>query len=72
MSGCAFWLLDYLYFHGPSLTGDVRSAAKEKGYTRAELKNARKEAGVKTYHSFDDVIDVWYWHLPNQKVRNQQ
>ena len=43
---------------------DGRNAAAH-GYSKAELKAARKELGVKTYHQFDEdgATANWFWYL---------
>jgi hypothetical protein len=41
----------------------VRAEAKKSGFTRQELKEARKALGVKTFHQFDEVgaTPNWFW-----------
>ena len=43
---------------------DGRNAAAH-GYSKAELRAARKELGVKTYHQFDEdgATANWFWYL---------
>lgn len=44
---------------------DVREAAKKQGFKRSELKAARKELGVKTFHQFDEdgPTPNHFWYL---------
>ena len=38
---------------------------KERGFTGAELKEARKNLGIKTFHQFDEdgASENWFWYL---------
>ena len=47
------------------LCEDIRTAARKKGFSQAELKEARKALGVKTFHQFDEDGDTqnWFWYL---------
>ena len=64
---CVEWLRNYLSA-GASEYGGVKSTAKEKGFSKAELKEARKILNVKTWHQIDHdevpYIDNWFWFLP--------
>lgn len=71
MENCTVWLKRYLNC-GMSECGAVRSDALAAGYTKAELKAARKELGVKTWHQIDTLeeprIDNWFWYLPEESI----
>lgn len=47
------------------LCESVREAARRKGISKADLKAARRELGVKTYHQFDEYGQTsnWFWYL---------
>lgn len=68
MNKCEKWLYGELQRQGEVLCDDIRSAAKKKGFTRAELKSARKTLGVKTFHQFDGKSETqnWFWYLEEQ------
>lgn len=71
MENCAVWLRRYLA-PGMSECGAVREDAFVAGYTRAELKAARKELEVKTWHQIDTLeeprIDNWFGYLPEDEA----
>lgn len=62
---CREWLREKLEDGRIHLCEDVRGAALEAGFTRAELRQARKEIGVKTFHQFDEDggTQNWFWYL---------
>ncbi len=65
MNKCEKWLKNYLGSRSV-LCDKVRIEAKEKGFTISELKEARKNLGVSTYHEFDkmgNATENWYWSL---------
>lgn len=42
----------------------IRKDAKAAGYTKRELKLARRALGVKTYHDYDEedgLVQQWFW-----------
>ena len=63
---CKEWLETYLKQHEFALVEQVRKDAKEAGFSKAELKIARKNIGVRTFHQFDECEDMqnWFWYLP--------
>lgn len=65
MEGCKNWLKKYLRAEGTVLCDAVREASLEKGFSKKELKSARKEVGVKTFHQFDEFGDTGnhFWYL---------
>lgn len=67
MENCVQWLKWYLSA-GASECGAVRDAAREAGYSMAELKAARQALRVKTWHQVDTLesprVDNWFWYLP--------
>lgn len=68
MNDCKEWLSCLLKDTGLCLCDDVRDAAKEMGFTRQELKDARSQLGVKTFHQFDEdgATGNWFWYLEAQ------
>ena len=44
----------------------IREDAKKAGFSRKDLKQARKALGVKTYHDADDesgeLVPQWFWY----------
>ena len=67
MTRCAEWLKGYLS-SDMSEVNATRSDALKAGFSKAELKEARKELGVKTFHQFDLTaeprVENWFWYLP--------
>lgn len=64
IEACKKWLLEYLS-RNTGLVDTVREEAKLKGFSKAVLKSARKELGVKTFHQFDEGGDTgnYFWYL---------
>lgn len=65
MNKCETWLKKYLGSKS-ILCDQVRGEAKRQGFTITELKTARKNLGVSTYHEFDRMgnpTENWYWSL---------
>ncbi len=64
MDGCEKWLKGRLS-KGAVLCDIIREEAKKYGFNRKQLKEARKNIGVKTYHQFDGKVETedWYWYL---------
>ena len=62
---CEEWLKEKLNGGELHLCEDIRAAARKKGFSQAELKEARKALGVKTFHQFDEDGDTqnWFWYL---------
>ncbi|MBC5689754.1 hypothetical protein H8S37_12585 [Mediterraneibacter sp. NSJ-55] len=62
---CKTWLREYLADGLLHLCDEVRQAAKKAGYSRGELKQARKKLDVKTFHQFDELGDTGnhFWYL---------
>lgn len=69
MSECAEWLKRYLHDIGHEVLVDVvRGDAKLAGFTRGQLKDARKELGVVTVNDNegDGITCMWWWDLPER------
>lgn len=72
MSKCAEWLKAYL---APNMSevNATREDARKAGFTKAELKSARKELGVKTFHQYDMTVEPWvenwFWYLPEDYIK---
>ncbi len=62
---CEKWLGLELKDRELHLCEDIREKAKERGFTGAELKEARKNLGIKTFHQFDEdgASENWFWYL---------
>lgn len=63
---CEQWLYELLKNEGHCLCNLVRDEAKNQGYSKAELKAARKKLGVKTWHQFEvdgSSTQNWFWFL---------
>lgn len=65
VSECKDWLARQLEDGVVHLCEDIRKRASERGFSKRELKNARIELGVKTYHQFDEdgPAENWFWYL---------
>lgn len=65
MSKCEVWLAIQLADGELHLCEDIREAAKKNGFTGKDLKAARKNLGVKTFHQFDEdgATPNWFWYL---------
>ena len=64
MSKCAEWLKDFIGTDGCEYQF-VKEHAFEEGFTKKELKEARRELGVKTRHLTDEDVENWFWYLPH-------
>lgn len=62
---CKDWLANLLKDGECHLCDDVRDAAKKQGFKRSELKAARRELRVKTFHQFDEdgPTPNHFWYL---------
>lgn len=62
---CDTWLKLQLQDKEIHLCDDVKKAAEKSGFTKRELKSARKAIGVKTFHLFDEdgATQNWFWYL---------
>lgn len=57
------WLRGQLQ-KGPTDSRDIRAAAKEQGFTRSEIKTAKRVLGVETSHT---TRTIWTWKLPTER-----
>ena len=67
---CRLWLEKYMHDNDGFVLSDiVRAAAKEHGFSKAELKTARKSLGIKTFHQFDEYGATvnWFWYLEESR-----
>lgn len=64
-TSCSEWLKEKLSDREIHLCEDIREEAKQNGFTKAELKQARAEIGVRTFHQFDEDGETrnWFWYL---------
>lgn len=62
---CKKWLLKYLIRNQGMIVEETRIEAKKQGYSKATLKQARKELGVKTFCQFDEwgATSNWFWYI---------
>ncbi len=65
MNRCEKWLFDLLSKEDSVLCDIVRAESKIRGFSRRQLKEARKSLGVKTFHQFDEYGPTpnWFWYL---------
>lgn len=67
------WLRGYLK-DGPKEVSEIRAAAKNKGYTRLQLREAKALCVVRVTSTRSDsdkkrgVTDCWYWQLTEESV----
>ena len=59
---CKRWLYELLKNGKQYSCEVVRRKAKQEGFSKKELKEARYELGVKTIHVAEPYED-WYWYL---------
>lgn len=62
---CTEWLKEKLADGELHLCEWIREVAKQEGFTKSELKRARAELGVRTFHQFDEAGETpnWFWYL---------
>jgi len=61
---CEIWLKEFLE-RNPGLLEHVRETAKEKGFKKSELKQARKNLGVKLFtQNVEENIVNYFWYIP--------
>lgn len=61
---CQSWLENLLTENECVLCEHVRQQAKEQGFSKKQLKEAREALGVKTFHQFDEgPTENWFWYL---------
>ncbi|MFR8547755.1 MAG: hypothetical protein ACLVEV_03905 [Lachnospiraceae bacterium] len=62
---CVEWLEQKLKKEKIALCTTVKAGARTKGYTQKQLRDAKKQLGVKTFHQFDEngETDNWFWYL---------
>lgn len=69
MEDCKNWLRGFLSA-GSMECGGVRQAARDAGFTKSELKAARRELDVRTWHQIDTAgeprVDNFFWYLPDK------
>lgn len=56
---CEEWLADYLHSGEEFPTNLVMNSARAAGFTRGQVRDARRTLGVKTTNDGE----VWYWKL---------
>lgn len=67
MDACSRWLFSFLQANGITHCDIVREKAFEAGFSRKELKAARKAIGVQCWNDFvvnGETLN-WFWYLPD-------
>lgn len=66
MTTCEKWLFDFLTSQGLTRCEVIRGEAVKLGFTKKDLKAARKALGVKCWNDFDINGETlnWFWYLP--------
>ncbi len=63
---CIEWLRERIPPGTAAVCDGIREDAKKAGFSRKDLKQARKALGVKTYHDVDDesgeLVPQWFWY----------
>ena len=69
MDNCQEWLCKLLAKDKLLLCDFVREEAKRCGFTRGQLKAARKILKVRTFHQFDErgATPNWFWSLSGEE-----
>ena len=65
MNDCEKWLFDYLTKNGTTNCEVVREEARKCGFKKSELKQARKNLGVKCWNDraiYGETLN-WFWYL---------
>ena len=63
---CTEWLKSFMLPGEEMVSTYVTASAKAAGFTRRDLKEARKALRVKTVRDREDP-DVWYWILQQEE-----
>lgn len=64
------WLRNFLK-NGPREVSDIRIAAKAAGYSRFELREARRICLIRVANNWSPEhlnTDQWYWSLPEDRA----
>ncbi len=64
------WLRIFLQ-DGPKEVEEIRNAARTAGYTRGELREAKRICGVKVTNNWSPghpVADRWFWQIPEDEA----
>lgn len=70
---CGRWLELYLLLPGKHEVSQIKIAALDAGYTKAELKNAKRQCHVVVTNNWsanNRITSEWYWHLPKEDTEN--
>lgn len=67
---CSEWLKKELSLKSdPVLCDTIRAEAKNLGYSKRELKEARVKLDVKTFHLINEDSEMnWFWYLPEEET----
>ena len=63
---CQEWLMSFLAERKEVLVDVIKAEAKAAGYTKKELKAAKKALRVKTVNDWEPTFgtSAWWWKLP--------
>ncbi len=64
------WLRKFLH-DGPKEVEEIKNAARAAGYTKGELREARRICFIKVVNNWSPghpTADRWFWQLPEDKV----
>ncbi len=67
---CAAWLSELLADGGPHNVETIRAERKKAGYTKSEVKAAKKSLGVISFNDAnmqDVAARNWFWQLPEEE-----
>lgn len=64
------WLREFLR-DGPKEVGEIRRAARAAGYTRGDLREAKRICFIRVTNNYDryehPFVDRWFWYLPEDE-----
>ena len=61
MASCEKWLEDYIKQHQPVSPGEVYAAGKTAGFSRRDIKNARRWFGKYIDTQMQEGVALWRW-----------
>jgi len=64
---CAEWMRKVIFPDGPGGIGSevnfIKTQAMKAGFTKSEVRRAKKELGLKTWHQKDESGENWFWRM---------
>lgn len=70
---CKKWLELFLLLPGKHEVSQIKAAAFEAGYTKSELRDAKKQCRIIVTNNWSAVSKAateWYWSLPKEDTEN--